>query len=481
MNLRIVIGLFSAFLLGSISHAAIPLMINHQGFVRVDGEPFAGTGEFKFGLYDADTALWVWTNDPDLQSGAFSIPPNAFLSLSVSDGHYSVILGDTNVAGMAAISSSAFDSDQVRLRIWFNDGTNGLELLGDERITSGAYAFHAVTADRADTAAIADEVVAGAVTSAMIANGAIGAGDIAAGAVTTSKLADSSVTTAKFDTNAVAPHAATADEASHATTADSADTAAIADEVVAGAVTSAMIADGAIASADLAGGAVTSAAISDGAIDSVDLATGAVATTNLADSAITTAKFDAGAVAPHALTSDSAGNGVPPGTIIAHAGPVTAGEGIVEPVAGWLWCNGTVVTTGAYPDLASVLSENWGDGSDADASTFNLPDLRGQFLRGVDKGQGIDPDADARTSEPGGGVLAGDRVGSYQLDATGKHKHKIEDVMKPSQTVGNDTFILVTGQTGTGGNWPRFRTDDGENPGNETRSKNAAVNYLIKY
>jgi hypothetical protein len=81
MHLRIVTGLLAASLLCFSAHAAIPLMINHQGFVRVDGEPFMGTGQFKFGLYDADTANWVWTNDPDLQTGAFSIPPNTSLSL----------------------------------------------------------------------------------------------------------------------------------------------------------------------------------------------------------------------------------------------------------------------------------------------------------------------------------------------------------------------------------------------------------------
>ncbi len=76
MNLRIVSALVTTFLLGSTAHAAIPLMINHQGFVRVDSEPFTGTGQFKFGLYDADTNEWVWTNDEALSSGENSISPS---------------------------------------------------------------------------------------------------------------------------------------------------------------------------------------------------------------------------------------------------------------------------------------------------------------------------------------------------------------------------------------------------------------------
>jgi hypothetical protein len=200
-------------------HAAIPLMINHQGYVRVDGEPFTGTGQFKFGLYDADTNQWIWTNDEALSSGENTISPSKTISLSVDTGYYNVILGDTGEIDMASLPSTIFESDNIRLRIWFDDGVNGEEELGDQRFTSSAYSFHAASADRADTAAIADGVVAGAVTSAMILNGAVGSNDIATGAVTATKIADSSITSEKFDANAVAPNAAQAEVANHAMTA----------------------------------------------------------------------------------------------------------------------------------------------------------------------------------------------------------------------------------------------------------------------
>ncbi len=54
-----------------------------------------------------------------------------------------------------------------------------------------------------------------------------------------------------------------------------------------------------------------------------------------------------------------------------------------------------------------------GDG----ATTFNLPDYRGRFLRGVDQGAGRDPDATGRTA-PATGGNTGDTVGSIQVEAT---------------------------------------------------------------
>ena len=59
---------------------------------------------------------------------------------------------------------------------------------------------------------------------------------------------------------------------------------------------------------------------------------------------------------------------LPPGVIIPYAG--------VTPPAGWIECNGQ--STAAYPALAAVVGGN-------------VPDLRGEFIRGWDHGRGIDP------------------------------------------------------------------------------------------
>jgi microcystin-dependent protein len=55
---------------------------------------------------------------------------------------------------MAAIPAATFDSDEVALRIWFDDGTNGVQQLSpDHPLTSAPYAFRSAKADFAATAA----------------------------------------------------------------------------------------------------------------------------------------------------------------------------------------------------------------------------------------------------------------------------------------------------------------------------------------
>jgi phage-related tail fiber protein len=55
---------------------------------------------------------------------------------------------------------------------------------------------------------------------------------------------------------------------------------------------------------------------------------------------------------------------------------------------GYLKCNGAAVSRTSYASLFSVLGTKYGIGDGS--STFNLPDLRGEFIRGYDDGRGID-------------------------------------------------------------------------------------------
>ncbi len=148
--MRVLIAFFGVWMLASASAlAAIPMTINFQGVVQVaDGSPLNGDGLFKFGLYSGST--WVWTNDGttgDISSNT----PTAAVTVTVTDGLYSVVLGDTSVTNMGAIPSDAFDNDDVQLRVWFDDQTNGEELLiSGQTITSAAYAFHSLRADSSD-------------------------------------------------------------------------------------------------------------------------------------------------------------------------------------------------------------------------------------------------------------------------------------------------------------------------------------------
>jgi microcystin-dependent protein len=103
---------------------------------------------------------------------------------------------------------------------------------------------------------------------------------------------------------------------------------------------------------------------------------------------------------------------IPTGTIIALGGPPPAA--VTPPL--WVSCDGSpyAMDTGPYADLGNVVSSNFGgDGT----TVFNVPDLRGRFLRGTSHGTTRDPDSATRTALLQGGNT-GDNVGSAQGTAT---------------------------------------------------------------
>ena len=153
----------------------VPQIINYQGRVAVGGTNFNGTGSFRFALVNAAGTTTFWSNDGTSTAGS---QPTSAVSLNVSKGLYSVLLGDTSVANMTAIPPSVFNNSDVRLRVWFNDGTNGSQLLApDQRIAAVGYAV------------MAGNVPDGSITGAKIAAGTIQGSNIAAGAIDSSQLA----------------------------------------------------------------------------------------------------------------------------------------------------------------------------------------------------------------------------------------------------------------------------------------------------
>lgn len=103
-------------------------------------------------------------------------------------------------------------------------------------------------------------------------------------------------------------------------------------------------------------------------------------------------------------------------------------SGMVAPFAGasgstpsgWLFCNGQAVSRTTYAALFAVIGITHGQGDGS--TTFNVPDYRGRFLRGVDGGTARDPDAATRTAMGTGGNT-GDAPGSVQGHAFQTHTH----------------------------------------------------------
>ena len=152
--------------------AQVPQLINYQGRVAAEGVNFQGTGAFKFALVNAAGTEAYWTNDGTHPDGT---EPDSAVTLAVNKGLYSVLLGDATLPNMQIVSATVFTHPDVHLRVWFDDGLHGFQLLTpDQRIAAVGYAIMAGTAQTvADGAITADKIAPGAVDNAKLANSAI--------------------------------------------------------------------------------------------------------------------------------------------------------------------------------------------------------------------------------------------------------------------------------------------------------------------
>lgn len=147
-------------------------------------------------------------------------------------------------------------------------------------------------------------------------------------------------------------------------------------------------------------------------------------------------------------------------------GSIQAFGGITAP-EGWLFCSGDSLLRASFPKLFAVIGTAYGS---ADSTHFNLPDLRGKFLRGVAHGQSSDPDRASRTASATGGNT-GDNVGSVQGFDVQSHNHGV-NAMSQSGAI---SF------TGPGGGNMGNTNSTSYAGGNETRPTNVNVEYIIKY
>lgn len=145
---------------------------------------------------------------------------------------------------------------------------------------------------------------------------------------------------------------------------------------------------------------------------------------------------------------------------------------------GFLECNGALISRTAYADLFAVIGTIYGAGNGS--TTFKIPDLRGEFIRGFDNGRGVD---------------VGRTIGSSQSDAYGSHTH-----IGSTNTTGEHTHTAkgmvasAASYSPTNGSEPLSGTVTTSSSGahshtvtinasgsTETRPRNIAMMYCIKY
>lgn len=173
---------------------------------------------------------------------------------------------------------------------------------------------------------------------------------------------------------------------------------------------------------------------------------------------------------------------LPVGSITAFAGKVQKYNGqapsdphtIVPEPYGWMVCDGSALNASQYPELYAVLGDLYGSSGSGSSLTFNLPDLSGQFLRGI----GTDSSStENRTAAPGG---TANGVGSTQKDALQTHQHAYNEPFGASPGDSGAAFASIqsafTGapEQGTGPSTVKVSSS-------ETRPTNVFVYYLIKY
>lgn len=143
---------------------------------------------------------------------------------------------------------------------------------------------------------------------------------------------------------------------------------------------------------------------------------------------------------------------------------------------GWLKCNGAAISRTTYADLFAAIGTNFGVGDGS--TTFNLPDLRGEFLRGWDDGRGID---------------SGRSFASFQDFAIEDLTGQINNIAANSIGGFSATGVFELGGLNNGDYLPgtatptanyggfEFDASNVANTASETRPRNVALLYCIKY
>lgn len=120
--------------------------------------------------------------------------------------------------------------------------------------------------------------------------------------------------------------------------------------------------------------------------------------------------------------------------------------------SGWLVCDGALVSRATYAGLFAAIGTVFGAGDGA--TTFKLPDLRGEFVRGLDGGRGVD---------------AGRALGSAQGHQMQYHSHSVFGIGSVTQGLGN------SGEQGNGPSAVVTSSAGGATNASENRPRNIAL------
>jgi microcystin-dependent protein len=146
-----------------------------------------------------------------------------------------------------------------------------------------------------------------------------------------------------------------------------------------------------------------------------------------------------------------------PSEVVTPAGAIQAFARNTAPT-GWLKANGQAVSRTAYARLFAAIGTTFGTGDGS--TTFNVPDLRGEFIRGWADGRSVD---------------TGRTFGSAQADELKSHDHKIYR--------GTNTPVALNAAADStmGPNVGDLEITTATTGGSETRPRNLSLLYCIRF
>ena len=199
------------------------------------------------------------------------------------------------------------------------------------------------------------------------------------------------------------------------------------------------------------------------------------------------------------MQTDGSGNlsfqivaGVPSGAVFCIA--------VASVPSGYLECNGAAVSRTTFAALFAIIGTQYGSGNGS--STFNIPDLRGEFIRGFDNGKGTDSGRSIATSQSdqnkqhnhsasgsvgdhrhayafaqGSGGTMGNNFGGSGINSVTQSGGRLAEL---EQGGGNDGQDLRGFTANTDNTQPSLTVSVGNDGGGETRPRNIAMMYVIK-
>lgn len=173
---------------------------------------------------------------------------------------------------------------------------------------------------------------------------------------------------------------------------------------------------------------------------------------------------------------------VPVGVVVPFAGSTSP--------AGWELCYGQAISRTTYAGLFATISTNYGSGDGS--TTFNVPDLRGRTVAGLDNMGGTDAGRLTTVN------IIGTTTGTETITLTSAempshthtqdaHSHAVQRSNQAATSLGSDASALYTPQANTGS--PTYFTTQNATATNQNTGGGGShnnmqptmtINYIIK-